>query len=758
MTSQPDPYRQRALRRRAASKHSISMPPPVQEDDDDQAALASCLNVLHDNLWLVVAVACTVIFFATAYALLARPVYEASMLIHVEEVNPGGSKNPLTEVSSMFDTKKAVTAEMELLRSRTVVAPAVERLKLTISARPDYFPLLGAVVRSIRPGQLSEPGLFGVGGQVWGSEQIAVPRLEVPPSMYGRDFVITSLGEQRFSVFESTSNIIFYGRVGQVLRAGTPAGLIELQVTQLAGRPGARFLVTRSSTMASIQKLQRDLIIAEQGKQSGVIEARLEGGSAELVDAVLLEIGQQYMAQNMGRKSEEAEKSLAFLDQQLPKLKDKLERAEGEYNAFRHANGTIDFAEEAKLSLQEEAAAQLRRTELMQKKTELLTRFTLRHPVVVAVTGQLRQVDQQIAEVAQHIKKLPLLEQDSLRLSREIKINTDLYTALANTAQQLRIVSVGKVSNVRMVDPPMMVYEPVRPHRRLIIASGVLGGLLLGAGAAFLRGKLTPGVDDPLRIEQLLGSRVVFATIPHSQTQSRLNRRAEAGRQRLLALDCPTDGAIEALRSFRASLQFSMPQFDNNVIMFAGPTSSLGKSFVAANFAAVMAAGGKRVLLVDADVRNGRLHQYFGTRREHGLCEAITGAAPVAEVIRRGVLNNLDLIPTGCMPANNADFFRHVDVGALLESVRTHYDLVLVDSPPILALADSLVIGSHAGAVFLVVRAGVSTEREITESIKRLNQAGVAPYGILFNDVKPRLSGYGYKYVYGNVERLEYAG
>jgi tyrosine-protein kinase Etk/Wzc len=757
MTSQPDPYRQRALRRRAASKHSIAMP-PLQEDDDDAAPLGSFLHALHDNLWLAAAVACAVIVLAIAYALMARPVYEASMLIHVEEVSPGGSKNPLTEVSSMFDTKKAVTAEMELLRSRTVVAPAVERLKLSISARPDYFPLLGAVVRSARPGQLSAPGLFGFGGQVWGSEQIVVPRLEVPPSMYGRDFVVTSLGDDRFSVFESGSNIIFYGRVGQVLRASTPAGVIELQVTRLAGRPGARFLVTRSSTIASIKKLQRELIVAEQGKQSGVIEARLEGASAELVNAVLAEIGQQYMAQNIGRKSEEAEKSLAFLDQQLPKLKARLERAEGEYNAFRHANGTIDFAEEAKLSLQQEAAAQLRRTELMQKKTELLTRFTVRHPVVAAVTGQLRQVDQEIADVGQHIKKLPLLEQDSLRMTREIKINTDLYTALANTAQQLRIVSVGKVSNVRMVDPPMLAYEPVRPQRRMVIATGVVGGLLLGAGAAFLRSKLSRGVDDPIRIEQLLGSRVVFASIPHSQAQSRLNRRGEAGRQRLLALDWPTDGAIEALRSFRASLQFSMPQFDNNVIMFAGPTSSLGKSFVAANFAAVMAAGGKRVLLVDADVRNGRLHQYFGARREHGLCEAITGAAPLGEVIRRDVLENLDLIPTGCMPANRPDFFRHVDVGALLESVRTRYDLVLVDSPPILALADALVIGSHAGAVFLVVRAGVSTEREITESIKRLNQAGVSPYGILFNDVKPRLSGYGYKYAYGNVEQLEYSG
>jgi tyrosine-protein kinase Etk/Wzc len=740
MTSQPDLYPLRPLRRRAVSRQRIAVPPPAPETDE--IGLAAHLRVLRDNLRLVGAVAAAVTLVALAYALLARPVFEASMLIHVEEVNPAGARNALNEMASMFDTKKTVTAEMELLRSRAVLAPAVERLKLYVDARPASFALASLLRRESRPAE----------------ERIAVALFNVPPGMYAREFVVTSLGGDCFSVYEEHSNIIFYGRVGQLLRADTPAGLVELRLARLAGTAGERFLLSRTSMMAAIKKLQRDLIIAEQGRQSGVIEVRLESRRAELADAVLHEIGAQYIAQNQGRKSEEAEKSLAFLELQLPKLKARLEQAEGEYNAFRHANGTIDFAEEARLSLQQAAAARLRRTELMQKKTELLTRFTRYHPTVAAVAGQLRQIDQESGDIARHIKSLPLLEQDALRLSREIKVDTDLYTALANTAQQLRVVSVGKASNVRMIDPPMAAYEPVRPHRTLVVLIGAVCGLLLGAGAAFVRRDLAGGVDDPVRIEQLLGSRVVFASIPHSEAQARIDKRgAIASRQALLAQDWPNDGAIEALRSFRASLQFSMPRFDNNVIVFAGPTSSLGKSFVTANFAAVMAAGGKRVLLVDADVRNGRLHQYFGAQRAPGLCEALAGAMPPGPAIRRDVLPNLDFIPTGRVP-ERPDFFVHSGIGALLASLGAHYDLVLVDSPPILALADALLIGSQAGAVFLVVRAGVSTEREITESIKRLGQAGVAPCGIVFNDVKPRLSGYGYKYAYQKKQRLAYDG
>jgi tyrosine-protein kinase Etk/Wzc len=232
---------------------------------------------------------------------------------------------------------------------------------------------------------------------------------------------------------------------------------------------------------------------------------------------------------------------------------------------------------------------------------------------------------------------------------------------------------------------------------------------------------------------------VVYATIPHSPAQERLMRkvRSEAVMLPLLAQAAPEDIAIESLRSFRAALQFSMPHFKNNIVMLAGPTRNLGKSFIAANFAAVMAASGKRVLLIDADLRNGQLHRYFGVAREPGLSKAITGAMPVEHVIHRGVMENLDFIPTGALPPNRSEFLLHLNFGELLETVSANYDLVLLDPPPILAVADALIIGAHAGAVFILTRAGVTTEAEISESIKRLNQSGISPQGILFNDLVP---------------------
>jgi tyrosine-protein kinase Etk/Wzc len=397
------------------------------------------------------------------------------------------------------------------------------------------------------------------------------------------------------------------------------------------------------------------------------------------------------------------------------------------------------------MSLAQAAAARGRRMDLMQKKTELLARFTEDHPIVAAINHQINEVDTEIEQVNARIKDLPVLEQDEARLTRDIKVNTDLYTALSNTAQQLRLISVGRVSNVRLVDAPIAPEKPIKPNRPLIVALAVVSGLFLGTLIAFTRKAMMGGIDDPQAIERLLRARVVYATIPHSSNQDKLlrNARSDGGVLPLLAQIIPEDAAVESLRSFRAALLFSMPHFRNNIVMFAGPTRGLGKSFVSANFAAVMAASGKRVLLIDSDLRNGQLHRYFGIGREQGLSRAILGQSSIDEVIYHDVVENLDFIPTGELPPNRSEFLLHLNFGGLLQSVAAHYDLVLLDPPPLLDVADALIIGGHAGAVFIVARSGRTNESEINESIKRMNHAGISPQGVLFNDMAPRLGAYG---------------
>jgi tyrosine-protein kinase Etk/Wzc len=726
--------------------------------DDTAVDLKSYFNTLYDSRWLIGTIIMVVTVMAVLYSLVAKPVFEANLMIHVEEESPNASKNILSE--ALFETKKAAIAEMELLRSRMVVSHAVDNLQLYVEVQPKYFPIVGFWIANQDQRELSEPGIWGWGGYVWGGEKMDVAVFNVPAGLQNREFVVTALAGQRYRFGGGGGAPAFDAAVGQHYVVPTADGSMELKVDKMYARPGAQFLLRRMSRLGTIERIQTAMVITEQGKLSGVIEVKLQGDSAKRINQLLSEIGREYMRQNLARKTEEAEKSLAFLNQQLPILKRRLEQSEDKYNQFRNAHGTIDLREEGRMSLQQAAAARSRRLDLIQKKTELLSRFTEDHPIVQGVIAQRKEVDAEIDDVARRIRTLPVLEQDETRLTREIKVNTDLYTALSNTAQQLRLISVGRVSNVRMIDAPMAPEKPVRPNRPLIVALAAVIGLFLGVLVAFARKAMSGGIDDPQQVERLLGARVVYATIPHSTTQEKLVRKAkgEAGALPLLAHAMPEDAAIESLRSFRVALQFSMPHFKNNIVMLAGPTRNLGKSFVAANFAAVMAASGKRVLLIDADLRNGHLHRYFGISREQGLSKAITGSMPVDQVIHRGVMENLDFIPTGALPPNRSEFLLHLNFGELLETVSANYDMVLLDPPPILAVADALIIGAHAGAVFILTRAGVTTEGEINESIKRLNHAGISPQGVLFNDMALRLGSRRSYYSYEAAGQIGYAG
>ncbi|MET0322876.1 MAG: Wzz/FepE/Etk N-terminal domain-containing protein, partial [Duganella sp.] len=189
----PDRHPLRALRGVAAPARLIEHLAPLPPPDPATLAWRIWFRALLARRWLIgaVTVACTLT--ALGYALMAPPVYEANMLLHVEEEQPNASKNILNDVSSLFETKKAAIAEMELLRSRLVVARAVDTLRLYIHARPRYFPLGGEWLAQRQGSRLPAPGLFGRGGYVWGGEKIDVAAFDVPDHLYGRTFVVTAL-------------------------------------------------------------------------------------------------------------------------------------------------------------------------------------------------------------------------------------------------------------------------------------------------------------------------------------------------------------------------------------------------------------------------------------------------------------------------------------------------------------------------------------------------------------------------------------
>lgn len=725
---------------------------PVSVDGDDGVGLFDLIDLVIDYRWLI---ASCVVFFGVigvSYALLTPSVYEADMLIQVEDNKGDPMQSLLGGAGSLFDIKSPTTAEIEILRSRLVLSRAVESLKWDVVAEPKYVPIVGRWL-SKKATEPSDPSFLGV----YGAEAINVAKVNFPTGLFGKKFKVV-VSAEGFDFFDE-DGFVGKGKVGEVFKFKSDGYSGNILISGFVGKVGAQFIFIKKSVLEVTEEVQKVLKLSEQGRQSGLIRAALEGYDPVLVSQFLNEVGNIYVRQNTNRKSAEAEKSIDFLNQQLPEVKKALQLSEVGFNKFRQEKGTFDLSEEAKQMLEQSVALQVRLIELQQKKSELEARFTGQHPSVQVVDGQIKEIKSQIGSISNRSQIFPKIEQDLVTLTRDVKVNSELYTSLLNSLQQLRLVKEGKVGNVRIVDFAVTPEKSTKPQRLLLSALSVIIGFMLGIFIAFIRNKLNPGIGDSHEIEHHLGLNV-FANIPHSEKQSEFIAAVKSKKpgKHLLAIQYPDDPVIESLRSLRTALQFAMLDASNKLVLLTGPTPGIGKSFVSANFAAVAAVSGKKVLLIDADIRKGYINQYFGLKRGYGLTDLILGTKDIESVLHKDVGAGLDFISTGTMPPNPAEVLNLPSLGKLLKHFNEIYDLIVIDTPPVLAVSDTAVIAPLVGTVFLVARAEMSTLGEVQESSKRLLQAGVKAHGVIFNDltVNKRRYGYGYGYKYSRYRYKQY--
>jgi tyrosine-protein kinase Etk/Wzc len=653
--------------------------------------------------------------------------------------------------TSLFDTASPTQTELEIMRSRTVLGRAVDNLQLTLYVRPKYLPLVGQYLAN-RASEPSSPGFLGQPGYVWGNERLRVAAFDVPPSAEGVVYTVVAAGNDGFQLRAPGGAVIAQGRVGQLLEFTLDNQPARLEVQQLVGLPGAEFVLSRRSRLAEVLSLQNRLQLTESGQRSGIVRVSMRGADRWMLPRILNEVGTQYVKQDLERKAEEAAKAMGFLGGLLPQIRKELEAAEGTFNQFRVQKGTFSLSNEASALLERSVSLQARLFELAQKRRELDSRYTPEHPQMRLLEQERASLEAELAKVKQGIDKLPGLEQDTLRLTRDVKVNTELYTSLLNTFQQLQLAKEGKVGNVRIVDPAEAPLGPVGPNRELMILLGLVGGLLVGLVAAAVRNLLNTGIKDPGEIEAKV-QLPLLAAVPHSAQQKLL---ASSAQQQLpgvhvLAVQQPQDASIESLRSLRTAMQFAMLDAANNLLLVTGPTPGIGKSFISLNLAAVLGAAGKRVLLIDADLRKGRLHQFLGRQRPGGLTELILGAATLEQVLHAKALPNVDFIATGVLPPNPAELLLSAAHRGLWQQLGAQYDLVLVDTAPILVASDTAVLAPHCGTILLVARSLVTGLGELEEAKRRLAQTGVQAKGVVFNDLdlSRRRYGYGYGYKYG---------
>jgi tyrosine-protein kinase Etk/Wzc len=723
--------------------------------DDDEIDLLSLLQNILQGKWLILFFTFSAFIIAFIYAYGQPPIFEANTLLRVEAQKstiPG-----LDDLASLSGGDDAsVITEVELIKSRRILSKAVESLKLDIVAQPKKIPLLGYFHQHFFSSDDTKklPPIWEmfdnwVYPYAWGNEQIEVGRFDVPKAFLNRSFTIISKKDHNFELILN-NKIILTGKIG--VAAQTTDNKFGIFISKLTGLAGTTFMVTKLSNRRARSQLKKRLEASEKGKKTGILNLSMKGGDEQLIVHILDKVSSTYIEQNKKRSSKEASNALNFLEEQIKPVKGKVDKAEANLRQYRTENQTADLQQETLAILGEIVAIDAELQKLSLFREELSQKYTANHPKVKVLAAQENKLKASKTRIQAKIVKLPKKQQKLLELERDIKVSNTIYIELLNKTQEFKIAKASTVGNVYIVDSAEAEEVPVKPKKRQIIAIGILLGFMLGIAIVLLRQVFRRNVNDPEKLEQLLGI-PVYATVPLS-TNVELTRGFKHKKQKtLLAVQNMTDPAIESLRSLRTSLHFALHEAKNNIVLITGPSPSIGKSFVSSNFSAIVANANQRVILVDADMRKGYMHQIFGLPQTPGLSEIISGQVAFEDaattVEYKDIDISLDVITRGKTPPNPSELLMNNNFGKLLKYLSANYDLVLIDSPPIHAVTDPAIIGSHAGVVFMVVRSEQHSMPEIEHAVSRLAQTGVETKGFIFNGFEAKKGGYGYGYGYG---------
>jgi len=701
-------------------------------------------NIIESKAFIMV-----VILFITIlgglYCLLATPVYQSDVLIQVEQQQQSG---PLADLASMMTGETPTDAEIEIIRSRSVIGKVVDDMTLDVEIEPVLFPLIGAIWARFHAGeQLAEP-ILGASSYAWGGESLHLSYFKTPKHDLG-EAVQLLVGEKgKYQLFAADDHLIVTGEIGQAI---SHQGF-ELLVESIRARPGTSFNVTRQPWLKAVREVKEALIVQEKGKKTGIIQLLFKYENIDASVQIINAIATGYLQQNIARRSEEAQQSLGFIESQMPIIKRQLIASEAAMNQFRLQQGSVDLARETESLLGQVVNIEQQISTLEIERDAMSKRFTEEHPIFQALNAKLRRLFGKKKKLQRKVKQLPATEQKLLQLHQDVKVNRTLYDFMLNKAQELRIAKAGTIGDVRILDMAVQPDKAIWPNSLHIMPLSVLVGLFLGIGLVMLRKTMRSGIESPEDIE-LHCALSVLASLPHSKEQVKLYKQYSDGdcaEPLLLALSSPTDMAIESMRSLRTSLHFSMISASNNIIMLSGSAPGIGKSFVSLNLAQLLGMSGQNVLLIDADMRKGHLHQSAAVKRQPGLSGLLCGDYKLQEVIQHPVGCHFDLIATGTLPPNPAELLMHARFAELLRQVSQEYDLVLLDTPPVLAATEASIIGKHAGTSLLLLRHGRHSVQEIQQTVKQLKNSGVELTGAIFNDLPPQpgYGSYGYRYQY----------
>ena len=727
----------------------------IENDLETEIDLSEYIGLLYENRYLIASVTFLFVCVGLLYAVFSTPIYRADALLQFERGNSGsGGSDALAMMMGQGPSSSSAT-EIELMKSRSLLGDLVESEGLAIATVAKRFPLFGRYMATKYSGSVPADAWLGLSSYAWGGERIDVSRLDISGSDVGYSFVLTAGQEGQYQLSTMDGEILLDGQVGQP--ATSEDGSVNLFVVELVARTGTEFYLYRHSSASLVASLQSQLQIKGKGQTTGLLQVALEGSSRQQIRKIVHGLTQSYLRRSVEMRSEESEKMIGFINDQLPVMRDELDTAGKALNFYRTKVGAFDLTMESATLLQRLTEVETKISVLGIERAQLMHRLTDNHPVIVELDEKISRLRKQVEGIEEQLNKVPEKELEYVKLNRNVKVASELYMILLNKSQELKLTKAGTLGNVRIVDEAVAGSRPIKPKKTRIVMLSLCLGVITGVLIAVIRKVLNKSIQDPSVIEKQIGS-PVYAEIAFSEYQAEATKTNKKHFDLLSHVGGDTQ-VVESLRSLRTSIQFALMEAENNIVMLSSPSPGVGKSFVSANFAYLMADSAKKILLIDADMRKGHINQYFSVEKSPGLSGFLSSEFELSQVIHKSVLHEgLDVITCGIYPPNPSELLMSDAFKVLLDSVKGLYDLIIIDTPPVLAVTDAAIIGRYVATNFMVLRSGWHHIREVQTAFKRFEHNGVKIKGTIFNGIDVRKGGYGYGYGYGYKYGYKYYG
>ncbi|WP_272580780.1 polysaccharide biosynthesis tyrosine autokinase [Providencia sp. PROV266] len=681
----------------------------------DEIDLLALFKVLKSSYLKIGFFTLFFILLAAAYSFLATPIYQANATLQYDKASQVSLVDQMSEMMPLASSGGQVDSEIEVIKSRMVLGKTVTNLNLDT--------------------QIAPAGFFD---KLWGDKTDAVVALYlVPEDFIGKPATLTYLGNNKYSF--NIEGHVLEGTVGILLKQDD----ISLLVSSLVAEVGQEFTLVKNARYSTIENLRNTLTIAEVGKGTGIINMAIKGADKTENVQILNSIIQNYVDQNTERKKEVTNNTLLFLDEYLPKIKTKLDNYENQLNTFRKKNESIDLSLEAKSALDSALQVEEKLNELTFKEVEIQQLYTRNHPAYQSLLDKRQQLLREKEKISKAIQKLPNTQQQIVRLTRDVESEQAIYNQLVAKQQELSVLNSGITADVRIIDSAESQPNAVAPKKALILVLAAILGFIVGCAYVIAREFFNNKIKGTEDIDALGIN--VYATIPFSSYEKKL---IAEGNKHPLALENPADTAVEAIRSLRTSVYFSVMNQGNNLVMVTSASPGVGKSFVTSNMAVVLANAGKKVLLIDTDLRKGRIHKAFGLSNKLGLSDYLSQSDTSQPNIHNSVIENLDVICRGKNVTHSSELLMSERFKRLLDTVKGQYDIVVIDTAPILAITDSAIIGKYVGTSLLIAYYGVNTVKDVELSLKRFKQNDIEITGVILNGIDAKSDDYNYVYEY----------